>query len=149
MNSNDYYKEMLEKGNEFDDFVCDKLLSEGIIIQSFKSKENNYRGENRLGLEIKYDMMMSKTGNVYMETHEKKKDRPGSYVRSGIYRNDNSWLFGIGDKTVFYIFAKKQLQQLDQSSVDYIIRPQPKPTSKGFLLPVNHAERLAIKVIHF
>lgn len=149
MNYDNYRQECMQKGIEFQDFICEQLHFQGIVLQNMQSKVYQYKKENLLGLEIKFDDVMNKTQRIYIETAEKAQPRSGDYVEAGIYRKDKSWMFGIGNYTVFYIFDKKGLQRLDKANPAWLYRPVPSDTSKGFCIPINKAERLAMKVIHF
>ena len=71
----------------------------GIVSNSFTGE--TFYAENGKGA----------TGNIYIETAEKAIPREGPYVQSGIYRDDESWLYGIGDYSKFYIFGKKCLKK--------------------------------------
>ena len=141
MNDMDYD---FETSDEYEDFIALKLLEHGFVLVNFKSRKFQFsHGENSLGLEIKLDRKMQATGNVYIETDEKSHPDLPEYVRSGIHREDNSWLYGIGDRGEFYIFSKRFLKRLDRTvpaigEGDYrgICRVEnTTKTSLGFLLP--------------
>ena len=147
--SNRYYQEKLEQGNAYQDFVCRELLHHGLIVQNTTSKQEQLQGENLQGWEIKLDLQMQQTGRIYIETHEKSHSGNIHYVPSGIYRQDNSWLFCIGDYRVLFVFGKKTLQRLDLNNPRWLYRPARTPTSQGFCLPVDRAEQIAERVIYF
>lgn len=149
MNYDKYRQGCMEKGIEFQDFICEQLHLKGIVLQNMQSKKYQYKKENLLGLEIKFDDIMSKTERVYIETAEKAQPRSGEYVKAGIYREDESWMYGIGDYIIFYIFDKKGLQRLDKADPPWLFRPKPTPTSKGFCVPVDKATQIAMKIIRF
>lgn len=150
MNYKSYYKECLQKGLEFQDFVSSLLLKElGLPLTAFNSKKYQYSlGENAQGIEIKFDDKYKATGNIYIETHEKADPERDNYTESGIYRNDNSWLYLIGNYSEVFIFSKKILHLLDSANQD---RKQFKQvqtkTSIGFLLPKSDAEKYCAKKI--
>lgn len=58
------------------------------------------------------------------------------------WRKDNSWLFVIGDEKTIYIFSTKYLQMLEDR-----FNKVSKPTSKGFLIPVQEADKYCIRKI--
>ena len=87
--------------------------------------------------------------NYDIETREKSHSTNIQYVRSGIYRDDNSWLFCIGNYRVLFIFGKKTLQRLDLHNPRWIYRPIRTPTSQGFCIPIDRAQQLAERVIYF
>ena len=143
----EYYKEKLQQGLEYQDFICERLHHQGIVLQNIQSKKCQLRKENLLGLEIKFDDVMAKTNRIYIETEEKSDPTNDNYVPSGIYRDDECWLFGIGNYDIFFIFDKKMLRRLDANNPSWLFRPQPTSTSKGFCVPVEYAEKIA-KVIN-
>jgi len=107
-----YYDIQLNDGQEYQDYVAHRLLSEGLVLVNFSTKRGQMEhGENALGLEIKYDKKFALTGNLWIETEERSTPvRP--YVASGIFRDDNSWLYGLGNYEEFFIFSKRTLRQL-------------------------------------
>lgn len=135
----EYYKEKLEQGLHFQDYVVELLYENGLPIISYSSKQyQNMIGENKAGLEIKNDENFRKTGNLYIETAEKSNANNKNFVPSGIYRNDNTWLYLIGDRNKIFVLSKKQLRILHQSGK---YREVEISTSQGFLLPVVDAEK--------
>jgi hypothetical protein len=135
-----YYKEKLNQGLFFQDFVLELLYENGLPIISYSSKEyQNTIGENKAGIEIKNDRNFRKTGNLYIEVAEKSNPENINFVPSGIYRNDKSWLYLIGDEEKIFILSKKQLQLLHKIGK---YEEKQTPTSRGFLLLVTDAEKL-------
>lgn len=133
------YRKNLIAGLHYQDLVVERLYEIGIPIISYSSKEfQNIHGENRAGIEIKFDRKFRETGNLYFEIAEKSRPENKDYIPSGIYRMDNSWLYVIGDETEFFIFSKKQLKLLHQSK-KYL--PKQTPTSMGFIMPVEDARK--------
>lgn len=144
---NEYYKQSLEKGLNYQDFVVEKLYEIGLPIISYSSKKYQCMlGENKCGFEIKFDDKIKETGNIYIETNEKSDPANKEYVSSGIYRNDNTWLYIIGNYEKIYIFPKKYLIMFHEKLKFKEVQT---PTSKGFLIPAKHAEELySIKTIN-
>ena len=152
-----YMGDKLIEGADYEQFIKHKIKRLGIYIEPYREKIRQYLlGENSNGIEIKYDAKMKKTNNIYIETYEKNpwlKD----WTPSGINRQDNSWLYVIGDYDVFYIFSKKTLKyflsKIDDIVVDNTLikhqqyREKEFKTSKGYLLPVEDAQYLAEKII--
>lgn len=141
----DYYKNKLRQGAEFEDFVVDALYAIGLPVTTYKSQKYQYgKGESRAGVEIKNDEKLSKTGNLYIEAAEKSHPDNPEYVKSGIHRNDNTWLYVIGDRSVIFIFSKTMLQLLDKAErYEY----KETATSRGFLLPCAEARKYAAKIL--
>jgi len=142
----DNYKLMLEKGLQFQDFITDILIKElGILLSTYSSqKYQNLKGENKQGFEIKFDDKYKDTGNVYIEVAEKSNPLNENFISSGIYRNDNTWLYLIGDYKEIFIFSKKHLKLMYESKKykEVIIS-----TSKGMLIKKEDAEKYCIKKI--
>jgi ribosomal protein L37AE/L43A len=143
---NEDYKGKYIEGLEYQDFIAEKFYEIGIPIVSYGSKKYQYtKGENRNGIEIKYDMKFKDSGNLYIEIAEKQNENNENYVTSGIFRNDNSWLYVIGDYEEIFIFGKKHLQAIYKQNRYKEVET---PTSKGFLLPVKDAKNgIAVHVI--
>ncbi len=139
----EYYKTKLESGLEFQDKVTRELYQRGIVIVGYASKMfQNNEGENMLGAEIKYQQRFREYGHLVIETEEKANPDNDNFIPSGIYRNDNSWLFVTGDDKTVYIFSTKYLRLLEDRYKRY-----EKPTSKGFLMPIADAEKYCIRKI--
>ncbi len=92
-----------------------------------------------MGAEIKRDGKFRETGNLYIEVAEKAHPNNGNYVPSGICREDNSWLYIIGDEKTFYVLSPKILRMMTGR-----YKHVQTPTSKGFLLPVRDAEKYCL-----
>lgn len=141
--NNGYYADKLEQGLEFQDIVTKELYQRGIVIVGYSSRRfQNQEGENMLGAEIKRDGKFRETGNLYIETSEKSHPDNPNFIPSGIHRKDNSWLFVIGDEKTFYIFSTKYLLLLEPR-----YKTVNKPTSNGFLLPLEEAEKYCIRKV--
>jgi hypothetical protein len=151
---NEYYAKKLQQGLEYQDYVFEKLYDVGIATIAYSSKKyQNTKGENKAGFEIKFDDRLKSTGNLYIEIAEKSHPANKDFVPSGIYRNDNTWLYMIGNYDTIFIFDKKRLRKICDGKyykkiggrfIDSV------PTSRGFTLPAKYAEEeLAIKVIKF
>lgn len=141
-----YYGDKLEEGLRFEDFVAGVLHRRGIILVSLHSRYSQYNiGENLLGAEIKRDSKYPETDNLYIEIAEKAHPDNKFYVPSGIYRNDNSWLYIIGDEACFWIFATRWLRRLHKTG--RYVEPPPKPTACGFKLPLSDANKYCCRRI--
>lgn len=96
------YAKDLEDGQVYQDFISLQLG-----ISNFSSKHNQLKiGENAIGIEIKYDRMLEKTGNIWIET-EQRSDKSYNWSPGGICCNDNSWAFLIGNYEIAFVFIKK------------------------------------------
>lgn len=131
----DYYKRNLESAIEFQDYVSSLLFDRGLVVVQYGSRKYQFeRGENSGGIEIKHDQKLKQTGNLYIECSEKADPARSAYTASGIYRDDNAWLYAIGDYSRVYLFAKSTLQLLHKTNryTSAVIT-----TSTGFLLPAQ------------
>jgi hypothetical protein len=150
---NSGHGDSFEIGNEFQDFVCLELSKMSIILQNINSKKFQYDiGENLQGFEIKYDARCTgdqgtiPTNRLSIEIAEKTNAINQEYIKSGIYRNDNSWLYIQGNYHMIWIFSKKILKLLYESGrykEDFL------PTIKKFYLPIQDADRYCSKKIIF
>ncbi len=110
----------------------------GVELGIYQTREEQYeKGESRAGVEIKYDMEMARTKNVYIETAEKARPRSGSYHPAGIYANPRMEHLAIGNMDFWFVFRTEQLRGLHRSNT---FRPVTKPTSEGFLVEMVPAE---------
>ncbi len=146
MSQSEYYKNQLSDGLEFQDYVAEILYSFGLPLFNYASKKYQFEhGENKLGVEIKFDKKFKETGNLYIEIAEKSKPEIKNYTQSGIYRNDNTWLYVQGNREIFFIFSKKLLKQLFEADKYKELEIGMK-TSKGFLMPRVDAEKYSAKI---
>lgn len=139
---------VFEEALKFQDFIVDLLLKEiGLAVTNYSSRYYQYNyGENKQGIEIKLDTRILETGNVSIEVAEKTRADIEYWTPSGILRNDNSWLYIQGNYDIVYIFGKEHLKRIHLEKYKDKVW-QPKPTIKTFLMPVNIANIIALKVI--
>lgn len=143
-----YYKVQLEEALLYQDFVVDaalSLLSYPIMQYSSRAYQQAV-GESKSGVEIKHDKLFKKTGNLWIEISEKSRPREGDYFPSGIERDDNTWLYFIGDYDTIFVFPKSLLRGLANSG-RYEMRENNTRTSTGFLLPGEDARRYAAAIL--
>lgn len=148
---NSGHDDSFEVGNCFQDFVCMELAKQNIILQNINSKKFQFEvGENLQGFEIKYDGRCTgdkrtvPTNRLSIEIAEKTRPENINWVPSGIYRNDNSWLYIQGNYMMFWIFNKKILKELHISG-RYV--ESTLPTIKKFYMPIKDADRYCAKKI--
>lgn len=142
-----------EIGEKFQDFVCIELAKENIILQNINSKKFQYEtGENLQGFEIKYDARCTgdggtvATNRLSIEIAEKTAAQNKFYIDSGIYRDDNSWLYIHGNYMMFWIFNKKLLRMLHKTGR---YKEGIMPTVKKFYLPIDDADKYCAKKLIF
>lgn len=129
-----------EEAMEYQDFVVDLLIERyGIAVSNYSSKSYQYNcGESRQGVEIKLDKRIIPKGNVSIEVFEKTKAENDLWVKSGILRDDNTWLYIQGNYDYIFIFSKKKLRSIyEEEYIDLVW--EPKLTIKTFLLPFDKA----------
>lgn len=157
-NGNCVHEDSLNIGHEFQDFIIEYLVKNlGISISIFQSKKYQFNiGETVQGVEIKYDARSTgdctykeckATGNVGIEVAEKTKASNNNFIESGIYRNDNTWLYIVGNYNCAWIFSKNLLKILHKSNKYKTIETL--PTMKSMLLPVTEADKYCAKKIIF
>jgi hypothetical protein len=141
------YANQLAQAEEFQDFWCEYLWKrECLAICNFSSKKYQYKiGENLQGFEFKQDNYFKKTNNLWIETEERSSPNK-EYVKSGIYRPDNAWMYCIGNYSTLYIFSKKGLCKLSESNHITTIENRIK-TSIGYLLSKDLADHYCAKKI--
>lgn len=138
------YKKKYKEGVVYQDFVTEVFFKMGLFFVNYTSEKYQFEfGENSAGFEIKLDNNFRQTGNLYIEIAEKSDANNKEYIPSGIY--GKSWIYIIGDYQTIYIFSTEQLKKMHKYK-KYEYRKI--PTSKGFLLPIEKAEKfLVIKKI--
>jgi hypothetical protein len=151
--SNSGHTDSFEVGNFFQDFVCIELAKQNIIMQNINSKKFQFdTGENLQGFEIKYDARCTgadktiATNRLSIEIAEKSKAENAEYVKSGIYRNDNSWLYIQGNTMCFWIFSKSLLINLHKMGK---YEEFTQPTIKTFFLPIIDADKYCCRKFNF
>lgn len=124
----------IDKGMAFQKFICEYF---GLV--DYKTASEQYDiGETKFGVEIKFDDILEMTGNLWIEIAEKRFTTNPDWIDSGINKNDNSWLYLIGNYNEAFCFSKKQLKSmLEMEMVE--VRENKAATSKGFLLSKEKA----------
>ncbi len=136
----------LEEALEYENFIARGLLPEGIVVQLLTSRKSQHLGETMSGLEIKNDRRFRETGNLYFETAQKTFVAQGEFQPSSVFRDDNTWLLGIGDEQDFWIFDKNWLQRVSRAGT---FRTVETPTSQGFLMPIKVADEYCARHFKF
>jgi len=139
-NYKEYYNKSMNEGEEYQEFVADALCEKfNIKIEFYKTKHEQYNiGESKQGFEIKYDKKLKETNNLWIEIAEKTNPKNKDYIPSGIYREDNSYFYCIGDYNIIFVFTKEKLKKILNEN-KYKIMENNTKTSKGFLLNIFDA----------
>jgi len=136
----------LKDAEEFQDYVTLQLMRRGIVLNNLNSASYQRKyGENTLGIEIKKDLIFRRTNNLWIEVAERHNVN-NHYVPSGVCRQDNSWLWLIGDEYTLWIIAKKTLIEIVILSGRKIIENDTK-SSRGYLMPIAEADKICLKKI--
>lgn len=133
----------LEVGAEFLDFVMIQLRRYGLYLQPLTSRKNQYEmGESLNGWEVKLDNRFTETRRLSIEIAEKTRINNTEWTPSGIYRNDNTWLYIQGNFEYFYLFSKKWLLLLHNTNKYQV--DERHPTVKKFYLPISDADKYCV-----
>jgi hypothetical protein len=137
----DYYANKLDQGQGYQDYVAWRLCHEGIPLVNFQTRGAQLvHGENALGVEIKFDDWLERSGNLWIEIQEKTDANQRLWVASGIFRSDNAWLYAIGNYSELFLFSLKRLREVRGGR---LIIENNMHTSRGFLLSRAEAAREA------
>lgn len=153
----EYYKTKLQSSFEFEMHIAMVIKNAyGVELGIYLTPEGQYiDGENRLGIEIKHDMMFRKTGNLYIEYGEKSRPKNPTFVNSGILKEDKSQYFLIGDYEQVWIFRKRRLIEIYNEETALVkegkkssrnIRFVGNPTSRGFIYEIGSANDESISL---
>lgn len=147
-NKSDYYLRNLTDSHRFELFVSDKFLKNGFDIGLYYSRDGQYSGESKAGVEIKYDKRSEETGNLYIEIEESL-TREQMFVSSGIFKEDNTKVIAIGNYSFIYFFEKNKLIELYQNIENYRDLRKVgahRGTSKGFIIPIRLADNFSLSI---
>jgi len=135
-----------EKGRKYEDYLISiwPQLYKGRKLTRLEGRINQLKGETEEGIEIKYDNVKQNTARIYIEMEEKADIGNDRYVQSGIFRQDNSKLFLVGDYKEFFLFSKAKLIWLEKLDPPFLFRPNPTGTSVGFCIPIENARHLCL-----
>lgn len=136
------YNLELARGKAYEQAVSEWFKEEmGFDIGLYETRKEQWEiGESKARIEIKYDARSLETGNLYIEVEEKRSRFQEHYNPSGIYRQDNSLFYLIGNHQEFFLIRKGFLRKLYEEGgfKDLPIRtPRPTDTSKGYLIPIK------------
>lgn len=137
----------LEVGCEFQDFAAHHILKQkGIALQVYGSRRYQFdEGESAQGVEFKLDQGFTKYNHLSIEIAEKTYKEQASWIPSGIYRSDNTWLYVQGNYEYFYLFLKKQLIYLHQKGK--LDKARDMPTIRRAYLSLDLADIIGEKIL--
>lgn len=146
-----YFLQKLQSGHEFEVWVEEEFRRNGVELGFYTDEQGQYAGENQFGLEIKHDMRLAETGNLYIE-YQERLTRSGPWVDSGVLKEDNARYWLIGSPAEYYIFRKSDLVALYRELRDSptgvrgcsFAQERTNGTSKGFLVSRQRAREIAL-----
>ena len=129
--------ELRERGSRYETFVYDLVLRDyNVQVKPCRTYEEQMSiGENHSGLEVKCQERCREFGSLAIEYAETTGN--GRWVPSGIMREDNSKHLATGDWETVWVFTIPILREIRP-----IMRAYMTLTSKGYILPLDEAERL-------
>ncbi len=150
----DYYIKQLNASHRFEVYIDDLFRRHGYDIGLFYGKDQQYhQGETKAGIEIKCDMQLQKTGNVYIE-YQERMTKAGEWVDSGILKPDQTKYFLIGTMEEFFILPREKLQNYYHRLVKCgekmegieLKEERAHQTSKGFIIQRQTAKQDHISI---
>ena len=137
-----------EESMEYQDFIVELLVKNlGLVISNYSSRKYQYNiGESKQGIEIKLDKRICPSGNVSIEIYEKSRASNTMWIKSGILRQDNTWLYIQENYEYIFIFSKRALRRIYEEKYKYKVW-EPLPTIKTFLVPFKEAEKICERLI--
>ncbi len=143
------YKANLEAGQAYEQFIVDrwmKFFTDPLHMHDGKLAQ--LQGENKEGVEIKFDRNHHRTGNLYIETKEKSNPDNSEYFPSGIWRDDNTQWFLVGDMHEAFMFDVLVLRKCQAETPHWLIWRKT-PTSQGWTMPKVYVSDYAHFHINF
>tara|TARA_A100000171_G_C2134453_1_gene149117 strand:- start:2761 stop:3231 length:471 start_codon:yes stop_codon:yes gene_type:complete len=134
-------EQKLKKGISFESYIADWFQREkGISLSTYHAHNEQRKGENRQGIEIKNDQCFNSTGNLFISV---KRIYGTLHLNWGVFKQDNTWLYVIGDKSKHWIFLRKTLQTYYKVKQPKLKKAAIKGgTELGFLLTLKQADKL-------
>ena len=143
--TNEDFQIDLKAGHEYEDFVAEQLWNHRWPIYVYRSRKWQWKsGESVNGIEIKLDRKFRKSGNLFIETAERRTtDGTSRWRPSGIYCEHNPRILAIGDYQTIYLLGVRWLRHGCEAALKEIERN----TFKGYILKLAYAENSAIDII--
>ena len=136
-------KRSFADGMEFQDFVGSEFNKWGFYIQLHASRFYQFsKGESVQRVEIKLDDGCVKYNHLSIEVQERKNNM-GSWVNSGIYRNDDTVFYVQGNTEVLYMFLRRDLVKWHKEKEGGAYT-EPLSTIRRFFLEFPDADELCI-----
>ncbi len=143
------YEDKLPLGNEYERFIEKKWpIFFDKNLHPYIGKDEQRKGENREGIEIKLDQIFRRTKRLYIETAEKSDENNERFIPSGIYRYDNTEFFLVGDRKDAYVFDVLVLRKLEQEKPLWMM-PLSNLTSQGWGMELIYVSDYAVYHLDF
>ena len=147
MRENERHRRDRERGEEYQDFLTQYMIrNHGIPLNLYSSKKYQFEyGEGASGIEVKFDAMSEKYGNWYIETEHKTSPEQPDWRPGGVMRNDNAWLYLIGNSEQAMLMSKRQLRLViqhksDEYKLTHGIKFKEIATSRGYAFPISYCK---------
>lgn len=147
-NKGDYYIRNLTESHRFELYVACIFKNYGFDIGLYYGKDEQYAGESRAGIEIKYDKESLKTGNIYIEYKERLNSND-VWVKSGILKNDNTTYWAIGNYNFLFFIEKAILVDIMNNKYPNIKSRKVsarRGTSQGYIISIADAQTISAPI---
>jgi hypothetical protein len=140
----DYYAQQRARGEAFEGYIAGRLVAEGHVVTRHAGRLAQIgRGDlcvDGVDLEVKLDERLAETGNLYIETAEKRARDHARWIPSGVRSVSSARWYGIGNYRDWFVFERVDLFLEASRHAGLTIT---RGTSQGFLLsPGRRAELL-------
>jgi len=138
----------VEAGKKYEDFVMSVLWDNHIVCLPHRSRYYQWEfGENQQGIEIKEDRKFSTTGNLFVETRERRTtDESSSWRPCGIYDDPPPRLYCIGDYSTIYLLPVSVLRWMAEAGRFGHQVANGTGTAYGYLVPTVTATKFAVDI---
>jgi hypothetical protein len=145
-----YYDAQRRLGEAFEGYVLERFRAEGLEVGRHTTAALQLsRGDlvvEGQDLEVKFDRLFASTGNLYIETAEKRNaDRVG-WTPSGVCAASAAVWYGIGDYRDFFLFQRVTLRDVARTARPIEIAMK---TSRGFLLDPGRRAAYCVREWHW
>jgi hypothetical protein len=147
---NDYYTQQLAIGQAYERYILEQLRAEGRVVESHATAALQLaRGDLSVAgqdLEVKFDRLFASTGNLYIETAEKRDASRDYWTPSGVCASSAAIWYGIGDYRDFFLFKRVTLRDVARTARPIEIAMK---TSRGFLLEAGRRAAFCVRERHW
>lgn len=136
----------VEEGLEFEDFAREQIIRKGIVVHVNRSARAQFaQGDAAQGVEFKRDNRCTDTGRLSIE-YEERVNTSRMWVKAGVLRDDDVWLYVQGNEKRFWAFSKKMLAHMHRlsSSGDLPLESGEIATLRKFYVPIKLADEICL-----